>query len=282
MTFIKKLPLLVLFALIAFVSGLSSCSSRLSVEKRHFRPGYHVEFAPGKKNAHSHGQVEQTVSDSKEIDRESIVTEERVPESCIPHVEYGSSQLNMDAGATADIEKIERIGETTEGDTQDQGEELVAFHHKVPYGKRAVPNSGVELLDQLHRLEHYPLGPDDQYVDTQKKTLRIMGIVLIGVGLILFLLVSWLIGLILMLGGIAMVIAGAENKAQKPVAGKPAAEESKAEWQDVVYLKNGSVIRGMIVEQVPNMSLKIMTADGSVFVYEMEQVAKITKEQKLK
>jgi hypothetical protein len=46
----------------------------------------------------------------------------------------------------------------------------------------------------------------------------------------------------------------------------------------VVYLKNGSVIRGMIIEQTPNVSLKIQTKDGSIFVYKMEEVSKMTKE----
>ncbi|WP_320053207.1 outer membrane beta-barrel protein [uncultured Acetobacteroides sp.] len=49
-------------------------------------------------------------------------------------------------------------------------------------------------------------------------------------------------------------------------------------YQDVVYLKNGSVIRGMIIEQVPNKSLKIQTADRSVFVYQIDEVEKMTKE----
>ncbi len=48
--------------------------------------------------------------------------------------------------------------------------------------------------------------------------------------------------------------------------------------QDVVYLKNGSIIRGLIIEQVPNKSLKIQTADKSVFVYDINEVEKITKE----
>jgi hypothetical protein len=48
--------------------------------------------------------------------------------------------------------------------------------------------------------------------------------------------------------------------------------------QDVVYLKNGSVIRGMILEQIPNKTIKIQTADGSIFVYEMTSVVKIVKE----
>lgn len=49
--------------------------------------------------------------------------------------------------------------------------------------------------------------------------------------------------------------------------------------QDVVYLKNGSIIRGLIIEQVPNKSLKIKTADNSVFVYVFEEIEKITKEE---
>ncbi|HLA68987.1 MAG TPA: hypothetical protein VJN65_04715 [Bacteroidota bacterium] len=51
------------------------------------------------------------------------------------------------------------------------------------------------------------------------------------------------------------------------------------EMQDVVYLKNGSIIRGLVIEQVPGKSLKIKTRDGSVFVYTMEEVEKITKEE---
>lgn len=48
---------------------------------------------------------------------------------------------------------------------------------------------------------------------------------------------------------------------------------------DVVYLKNGSIIHGIVIEQVPGESLKIQTSDGSVFVYKMADVEKITKEQ---
>ena len=49
-------------------------------------------------------------------------------------------------------------------------------------------------------------------------------------------------------------------------------------FQDVVYLKNGSIIHGMIVEQVPGKSLKIETKDKNVFVFQLEEVEKITKE----
>lgn len=49
--------------------------------------------------------------------------------------------------------------------------------------------------------------------------------------------------------------------------------------QDVVYLKNGSIIRGDIIEMVPGETVKIMTADGCVFIYGFADVEKFTKER---
>lgn len=55
--------------------------------------------------------------------------------------------------------------------------------------------------------------------------------------------------------------------------------EANQQLQDVVYLKNGGVIRGLIIEQVPNVQLKIQTKDGNIFVFKFEEVEKMTKEQ---
>ena len=49
-------------------------------------------------------------------------------------------------------------------------------------------------------------------------------------------------------------------------------------YQDVIYLKNGSIIRGIIIEQVPNKSIKIETADRNVFVFQIDEIEKFTKE----
>ncbi|MBP9152595.1 MAG: hypothetical protein KBF73_09955 [Flavobacteriales bacterium] len=48
---------------------------------------------------------------------------------------------------------------------------------------------------------------------------------------------------------------------------------------DVVYLKNGSIIKGIIVEQVPGKAIKLETADGSLFVFEFEEITKMTREE---
>lgn len=48
---------------------------------------------------------------------------------------------------------------------------------------------------------------------------------------------------------------------------------------DVVYLKNGSIIRGIITEVHPNVQIKIKTQDGSIFVFQMDEIEKMTKEE---
>jgi len=50
------------------------------------------------------------------------------------------------------------------------------------------------------------------------------------------------------------------------------------QMEDAVYLKNGSIIKGIVIEEIPNESLKIQTRDGSIFVYKMNEVEKITKQ----
>ena len=51
------------------------------------------------------------------------------------------------------------------------------------------------------------------------------------------------------------------------------------EWLDVVYLKNGGVVRGVIVEQRPNQSLRVETRDGSVLIFKLDEVDRFGKER---
>jgi hypothetical protein len=46
-------------------------------------------------------------------------------------------------------------------------------------------------------------------------------------------------------------------------------------WGDTVYLKNGSIIKGQIVEHTPEVSYKIRTSDGSIFVFEAGEILKV-------
>lgn len=50
------------------------------------------------------------------------------------------------------------------------------------------------------------------------------------------------------------------------------------ELEDVVYLKDGSIIRGVIIEQIPGESVLIRTRDGNQFRYQMDEITRIAKE----
>jgi len=54
--------------------------------------------------------------------------------------------------------------------------------------------------------------------------------------------------------------------------------ESYIEY-DVVYLKNGSVYRGIITEKIPDVSLKLMDMSGNTLVFDFKDIDKITKER---
>ncbi len=57
---------------------------------------------------------------------------------------------------------------------------------------------------------------------------------------------------------------------------------AQSDKTDVVYLKNGSIIKGEIVEFYPDSLVKIETWDGSLFVYKIEEILKLAKEDKRK
>ncbi len=59
----------------------------------------------------------------------------------------------------------------------------------------------------------------------------------------------------------------------------PASPKVSVVHDDVVYLKNGSIIRGAILEIIPDSTIKTQTADGSLFVFKMNEVEKITKSE---
>jgi opacity protein-like surface antigen len=52
--------------------------------------------------------------------------------------------------------------------------------------------------------------------------------------------------------------------------------------QDVVYLKNGSILRGTIVLQDPGKLIKLKTSDNSLWVFTNEQIDSITKPVKVR
>jgi hypothetical protein len=54
--------------------------------------------------------------------------------------------------------------------------------------------------------------------------------------------------------------------------------QSQDQYEDVVYLRNGSVFRGMIVEQVPGKTITIQSANQFTYTFTYEQIERIRKE----
>lgn len=104
------------------------------------------------------------------------------------------------------------------------------------------------------------------------------GIGLLIGGFALFWYVSILVGLFFMGIGLLFFIGGVIGSSTSH-KGTQREENKSGEYQDVVYLKNGGIVRGVIIESIPNVSLKIETSDRSVFVFTYDEIIKITKER---
>jgi hypothetical protein len=58
----------------------------------------------------------------------------------------------------------------------------------------------------------------------------------------------------------------------------PALANAQHQEEDVVYLKDGSVLRGTIIEDMPGESLRIRTRDGNVFRIGYDRIDRRTRE----
>lgn len=52
-----------------------------------------------------------------------------------------------------------------------------------------------------------------------------------------------------------------------------------ADYVDIIYLKNGTIIKGVIIEQIPGESLTIETIEGNKIVCSFDDITKILKEK---
>jgi len=48
---------------------------------------------------------------------------------------------------------------------------------------------------------------------------------------------------------------------------------------DVIYLKNGNIVRGYIIDNIPKVEIKFKTLDGSLIIYSYDDFIKFGKEE---
>jgi len=238
--------------------ALLMLASACTVERQVFVDGQEIEW-------HKKGPTQI-------VDREALTQDDGVGSSVVDPDDLKAS------AATPHDSDIDQVPTTLLFAEEAQIQSVIAQSSRAYRGMSVPYAEGAEPIMSISDNQPANLLSEDETASEGNKGLVAGGWVVTSVGLLLLLFVSILLGLILIIGGVVMIAVGSPKKTS--VKGAQKEKRTTGEWQDVVYLQNGSVIRGMVIEQVPNVSLKIQTADGSIFVYEMKDVLKITKEQK--
>ena len=227
------------------------------MEKRIYLPGYHTEWNKSKHNPDkrvlaSNDNVEQAKQNKfVSSDNLSVVKDDNTTASVDNSViVLPRKTVSLGKKENSVIHKTNSVAET----------KPVISNKKELKGK----------LKELRSNSHKKSGGEG---DNGIVALRILGWIIWACGILIILFASILGGLIICALGILFMVLGKKHKGSSS-----SNNDNKSEMQDVVYLKNGSVIKGMIIEQTPNVSIKIQTKDGSVFVYKMDEISKMTKE----
>ena len=252
---------------LAFLFFFTSCT----MEKRVYRPGYYTEWLKG-------NQVSKKNIVARKVDLKiKKHTENEIVLNNKPPLEYLCENKIIDtAPFIAASNSSASVDEFVINPSKDKTS-IVAQNKQVFVKNPSPPvteiTSRKALRAQLKKLKNSTtsLGEGDSGVGV----LSILGWVFMSLGLLILLFASILIGALLMILGLVFVLVGGKKKGSTSQSKN---REANSQYIDVVYLKNGSIIKGMIIEQTPNVSLKIQTRDGSVFVYKMDEVEKMTKE----
>jgi hypothetical protein len=173
--------------------------------------------------------------------------------------------------------KLSEIGKVTMSDIDE---------NKGGFIFQALKSSNANGFDQVgvHKIEEFKPGIQSQLQanNASRGSNILLGILLLIVALWFAWNISMLLGLILFFVAIFVMSSGKGKNRDKDSNDNKSNDNEKnsSTLMDVVYLKNGSIIVGSIIEQVPNENLKIQTKDGSVFVYPMTDISRITKEKR--
>jgi len=245
---------------------ISSCT----VEKRLHNKGYHIQWRGFKK----------------------AKTPEKEPEM-VEYLVENESILEQETTITMDV----RDGIATQEIIEDTEARTIPFETRATTESIPLHKTGNKLKPPTQQRKATPLRQSQtkSRMETKKtssssqstagKGAIVAGWVFVIIGFLLLLFVSIAVGLILVVLGLVFIGAGfgKKNKAAERAAREKKQQQQiqKDAMEDVIYLKNGSIIRGSIIELIPKESVKIQTAGGSIFVYGLDEVRKITKEKKI-
>ena len=247
----------------SFIAGLtlllliSSCS----IDKRIYRTGYHIEW---RKSNHTLANTDLVSTDnSMPIQSDNSVLDGK--KNNTTENNFADSDVEQNISASLDENTI-IIPSTKQN----------VFENKQRTSKSIIVTEKTTIKLNRAKFTHKrQISTSNNSGDGMTaKSMLTLGWVFTGIA-ILSLFVLWPL-IFFLIPGLFFLIMGYRKKNGSSKGSNK--NNSTSDLQDVVYLKNGSIIRGLIIEQIPNVSLKIQTADGSVFVYKIDEIEKMTKE----
>jgi hypothetical protein len=240
--------IIVLFILCILFS-ISSCS----IEKRIYRPGYHLQT--NKKTLNETSSIEQKTEPTGNTYKHNLFEDL----TC-------ENKLNISENKTSNNDiKLSQVDRTNK---------LIEYNDEPLIKPKNVDFNSIKSIKEEFDNTNEISTNQNETKSTENNVHGVFGFVIIVIGLLIFLWLNIVIGLIIMFLGLINILIGLTKKVNANNNPTPPPHQK----MDIVHLKNGSIIKGTIIEQVPNEYIKIETRDGSIFVFKTDEIKLIVKE----
>lgn len=254
---------------------LNSCATNFVVndrrlQKRKYNKGWH--YSKNKdRSSNSENKIIKPEDDAQHIAKNIGITFDKLNSQ---ELKMGNNQIVLE-----DLSPVHLESEFLEKDTPSEQ----SYSKQKLFADSDLDSDGTN--DEFKAVKKASILPNESSVIKANENIAygavraimiVLGIIGFGWAISMFVFLDLVfLGVLVLIISLALIIGsvfiGGGNNERKTT-------EENGELKDVVYLKNGSIIRGVIIEQIPNESIKIRTNDGSVFVYSTEEILKILKE----
>lgn len=255
---------------LVIIFAVTSCNTALRVEKRIYTKGYYVE-----KKEHDKLQKDKVVDlenkkDDFQVANNEIIKSEKERDFITPTPKIETSPDDYLIASTNNAEYF--IPNKEKHKSPNNNNSLVEKDKTI--------KSKTPLIDKIIKKYYKKENKKNTLMSNPGGlALIIIGVILMSAGTAIMWFLSILIGIILLsLGLIFFIIGAAIKHSKKNNSNSESKSNIPAGLQEIVYLKNGSMIKCTIIEQVIDDYIKIKTSDGSIYVYKMSEVEKIVKE----
>ena len=239
----------------------SSCT----MEKRLYNNGYYVDWKTQNKSKHSKA-ANKNLEQLKLVDISKI---DRIEPKTELIASSNNKELQIPESANKITNALPLEGKIFEKEFKNFSTTNASENVRLSNNKNVKQNLFNKIFEK--KLKKLHANSNDKNTIS---ALSILGIVFLFLGLFTIIFLSILIGGIILLGGLLMLLFGINKNRD----GRSKNNNPNYNQQEVVYLKNGGRLIGIIIERIPGVSLKIQTVDGNIFPIKEEEIEKITKE----